>query len=102
MDETQEKSVIERSKEKIGNAIDRLALLQRLFIDHGHYGGSFPKGEQAEQLSEVRLQHIPAPRSTYRGGRLKTHLVCEASSKTQRTYPARNSGTASGDSGLEM
>ena len=35
MDETQEKSVIESdSKEKIGNAIDQLDLLHRLFINH--------------------------------------------------------------------
>ena len=40
MDETQEKSVIESdSKEKIGDAIDRLDLLPRLFINHGHHGG---------------------------------------------------------------
>jgi hypothetical protein len=39
MDETQEKCVVEiDSKEKIGNAIDRLDLLHRLFIDHGGYG----------------------------------------------------------------
>jgi hypothetical protein len=49
MDETQEKCVVESdSKEKIGDAIDQLDLLHRLFIDHGHYGGSFLKGEQAE------------------------------------------------------
>jgi hypothetical protein len=36
MDETREKCVIEsESKEKIGNAIDQLDLLHRLFIDHG-------------------------------------------------------------------
>jgi hypothetical protein len=41
MDETQEKSVIESdSKEKIGDAIDQLDLLHRLFIDHAGYGGS--------------------------------------------------------------
>ena len=42
MDETQEKSVIERdSKEKIGNAFTQLDLLHRLFINHhGDYGGS--------------------------------------------------------------
>jgi hypothetical protein len=41
MDETQEKSVIERdSKEKIANAITQLDLLHRPFIDHGDYGGS--------------------------------------------------------------
>jgi hypothetical protein len=41
MDETQEKSVIESdSKEKIGNAIDRLDLLHRLFINHADYEGS--------------------------------------------------------------
>ena len=28
------------SKEKIGNAIDQLDLLHKLFIDHGGYGGS--------------------------------------------------------------
>jgi hypothetical protein len=28
------------SKEKIGNAINRLDLLHRLFINHGDYGGS--------------------------------------------------------------
>jgi hypothetical protein len=40
MEETQEKSVIEiDSKEKIGDAIDRLDLLHRLFINHGYYGG---------------------------------------------------------------
>jgi hypothetical protein len=40
MDETQEKSVIKSdSKEKIGNTIDRLDLLHRLFINHGDYGG---------------------------------------------------------------
>ena len=39
MDETQEKSVIESdSKEKIGNAINQLDLLHRLFINHGGYG----------------------------------------------------------------
>jgi hypothetical protein len=41
MDETQEKSVVEsESKEKIGNAIDQLDLLHRLFINHGDYEGS--------------------------------------------------------------
>ena len=41
MDETQEKSVIERdSKEKIGNAIDQPDLLHRLFINHGGNEGS--------------------------------------------------------------
>jgi len=41
MDETQEKSVVEiDSKKKIGDAIDRLDLLHRLFIDHGDYGGN--------------------------------------------------------------
>lgn len=40
MDETQEKSVIESdTKETIGDAIDQLDLLHRLFIDHGDYGG---------------------------------------------------------------
>jgi hypothetical protein len=40
MDETQEKSVVESdSKEKIGNAIDRLDLLHTPFINHGDYGG---------------------------------------------------------------
>jgi len=40
MDETQEKSVIESdSKEKIGNTINQLDLLHRLFINHGDYGG---------------------------------------------------------------
>ncbi len=43
MDETQEKSVIESdSKEKIGNAIDQLDLLHRLFINHGDYGEVIP------------------------------------------------------------
>ena len=43
MDETQEKCVIESdSKEKIGDTIDQLDLLYRLFIDHGAYGGSSP------------------------------------------------------------
>ena len=41
MDETQEKCVVESdSKEKIGNAINQLDLLHRLFINHGDYGGS--------------------------------------------------------------
>ena len=41
MDETQEKCVIKSdSKEKLGNTIDQLDLLHRLFIDHGDYGGS--------------------------------------------------------------
>ena len=40
MDETQEKCVIgSDSKEKIGNAINRLGLLHRPFINHGDYGG---------------------------------------------------------------
>ena len=40
MDETQERSVIESdSTEKLGNAIDPLDLLHRLFINHGDYGG---------------------------------------------------------------
>ena len=40
MDETQEKSVVEsESKEKIGNTINQLDLLHRLFINHGAYGG---------------------------------------------------------------
>jgi hypothetical protein len=40
MDETQEKSVIEGdSKEKIGNTINQLNLLHRLFLNHGDYGG---------------------------------------------------------------
>ena len=30
------------SKEKIGNTINQLDLLHRLFINHGDYGGSFP------------------------------------------------------------
>ena len=39
MDETQEKSVIERdSKEKIGNTINQLDPLHRLFINRGDYG----------------------------------------------------------------
>jgi hypothetical protein len=39
MDETQEKSVVEsESKEKIGDAIDQLDLLHRLFFNHGDYG----------------------------------------------------------------
>jgi hypothetical protein len=41
MDETQEKCVVESdSKEKIGNAINQLDLLHRLFINHADYGGS--------------------------------------------------------------
>ena len=37
MDETQEKCVIKcDSKEKIGNTINQLDLLHRLFINHGH------------------------------------------------------------------
>jgi hypothetical protein len=40
MDETQEKCVIESdSKEKIGNTINQLDLLHRLFINHGDHGG---------------------------------------------------------------
>jgi hypothetical protein len=40
MDETQEKSVTQSdSKEKIGNTINQLNLLHRLFINHGDYGG---------------------------------------------------------------
>jgi hypothetical protein len=40
MDETQEKSDIKSdSKEKIGNTIDQLDLLHRLFINHADYGG---------------------------------------------------------------
>jgi hypothetical protein len=40
MDGPQEKSVIESdSKEKIGNTINSLDLLHRLFINHGDYGG---------------------------------------------------------------
>jgi hypothetical protein len=40
MDETQEKCVIESdSKEKVGNAINQLDLLHRLFINHADYGG---------------------------------------------------------------
>jgi hypothetical protein len=40
IDETQEKCVVEsESKEKIGNTIDQLDLLHRLFINHGDYGG---------------------------------------------------------------
>jgi hypothetical protein len=43
MDETQEKSVIKSdSKEEIGNTINQLNLLHRLFIDHGDDGGSSP------------------------------------------------------------
>ena len=39
MDETQEKSVLESdTKEKIGNTINQLDLLHRLFINHGDYG----------------------------------------------------------------
>jgi hypothetical protein len=30
------------SKEKIGNAINQLDLLHRLFINHGDYGGGHP------------------------------------------------------------
>jgi hypothetical protein len=37
MDETQEKSVTQsNSKEKIADAVNRLDLLHRLFINHGH------------------------------------------------------------------
>jgi len=40
MDETQEKCVIESdSKEKVGNTINQLDLLHRLFINHADYGG---------------------------------------------------------------
>jgi hypothetical protein len=40
MDESQEKSVIEGvSKAKIGNTINQLDLLHRLFINYGDYGG---------------------------------------------------------------
>ncbi len=40
MDETQEKCVVESdSKEKIGDAIDQLDLLHRLFIDMVTTGG---------------------------------------------------------------
>ena len=47
MDETQEKSVIESDcKEKIGNAINQLDLLHRLFINHGHYGGRPETGDK--------------------------------------------------------
>jgi hypothetical protein len=73
MDETQEKCVVEiDSKEKIGDAIDQLDLLHRLFINHGAYGGSSqaprirddllvawrgmedpPPSEQADYLPEV-------------------------------------------------
>jgi hypothetical protein len=43
MDGIQEKSVVVRdSKEKIGNTINQLDLLHRLFINHGDYGGSSP------------------------------------------------------------
>jgi hypothetical protein len=39
MDETQEKSVTQSdSKEKIGNTIDQLDLLHRLFFNHADYG----------------------------------------------------------------
>jgi len=39
MDEIQQKSVIKsHSKEKIGNAINQLDLLHRLFINHADYG----------------------------------------------------------------
>jgi hypothetical protein len=39
MDETQEKCVIKSdSKEEIGNTINQLHLLHRLFINHGDYG----------------------------------------------------------------
>ena len=49
MDETQEKCVIESdSKEKVGNAIDQLDLLHRLFLNHDDHGsvvqGSGDKG----------------------------------------------------------
>jgi hypothetical protein len=41
MDESQEKCVVESdSKEKIGNTINHLDLLHRLFINHAEYGGS--------------------------------------------------------------
>jgi hypothetical protein len=30
-------------KEKIGNTINQLDLLHRLFITHGHYGGVIPR-----------------------------------------------------------
>ena len=41
MDETQEKNIVESaSKEKIGNAIDQLDLLHRLFINYDDYEGS--------------------------------------------------------------
>jgi hypothetical protein len=49
MDEPREKCVVEsESKEKIVNTINQLDLLHRLFINHADYGGSLPKGEQAE------------------------------------------------------
>jgi hypothetical protein len=31
------------SKETIGNAIDQLDLLHRLFLNHGDYGGVIPR-----------------------------------------------------------
>ena len=62
MDETQEKSVIKSdSKEKIGNSIDRLDLLHRLFINHGDYGGSSPAPRIRDDLLVVwrRMEDPP-------------------------------------------
>ncbi len=81
MDETQEKSVIESdSKEKIGNAINQLDLLHRLFINHGDYGGS---------SRALGIRDDPP----WYGGGWKTHHRASRQSSCRRsdynTYPPR-------------
>jgi hypothetical protein len=79
MDETREKSVVEgESKEKIGDAIDRLDLLHRLFIDHGDYEGH--PGHWVKGMT-----------SSWYGGGWKTHHRASRQTTCRRsdhnTYP---------------
>jgi hypothetical protein len=65
MDEPQEKSVIQSdSKEKIGNTINQLDLLHRLFINHADYGGVITRslGIRDDLLVVWRGMEDPPPK----------------------------------------
>jgi hypothetical protein len=71
MDEIQEKSVIESDcKEKLGNTIDRLDLLHRLFINHGDYGASSRALGIRDDLLAVwrrwKIHHRASRQTSYR------------------------------------
>jgi hypothetical protein len=56
------------SKEKLGNAINQLDLLHRLFINHGNYGGSFRAlGIRDDLLVVWRGMEDPPPKLPWPG-----------------------------------